>query len=55
MQFIRISWGVGKLGPIGVEQRVCRTWSIDVPAGLVVVSAVFEGLIYISINSLDFG
>ena len=42
MQFKSISWGDGKLGPMGVEQRVCRTWSMDVPAGLAVVSDLVE-------------
>ena len=55
MQFRSISQGDGKLEPMGVEWRVCRTWSIDVPVGLVVVSEALRVLICLSMNPLDFG
>ena len=55
MQFKSISWGEDTPGPMGMEQSVWRTWSIDVPDGLAVVSEVLMGLICLSMKPLDLG
>ena len=47
--------GEDTLGPMGMEQSVWRTWSIDVPDGLAVVSEVLMGLICLSMKPLDLG
>ena len=33
MWFKSISWGDGKLGPVGVEWRVFRVWVMEVSEG----------------------
>ena len=43
------------MGPIGVEQRVWRRWSIDIPEGFAVVSEVLMVLICLSVKPLDLG
>ena len=51
----RISWGDGRLGPMGVEQSVWRIWLMDIPDDLAVVSEVLMVLTCHSIRPPDLG
>ena len=55
MQLRRISWGEGRLGPMGVDWSVWRRWSMEMPDDLVVDREVFMVLICHSIKPLDLG
>ena len=55
MQFKRISWGEGRLGPMGVKWSVWRRWSTDIPEDFAVVSDVLMVLICLSIKPLNLG
>ena len=55
MQFKWISQGNGRLGLMGVGQRVFRVWFMEVPEGCAVVSVVLMVLICLSIKPLDCG
>ena len=55
VQLWRISWGEGRLGPIGIDLNVWSRCSMEVPEALAVDREVFIVLIWHSIKSLDLG
>ena len=55
MQLRSIFGGEGRLGPMGVDQSVCRRWSMKMFEDWAVVKEVFIALICLSIKPFDFG
>ena len=53
VQLWRISWGEGRVGPIGVDLGVWRRWYIEIPEVLVVVREVLIVLILRCMNPLN--